>query len=389
MRSILSILAFLMLFSAVVSSAIPTEEITAIRERSLGGDGSVSASDKAVIDKFMRSAIDAMFLNDDPEQVTAIRQQIRRQKGDKDLSMYASAYLDIARNALKTAYEALDSVDPSKKTQITRNLVILTAELNSLLLADFGISQLQNEDVITRYWAVKCIANTVSTSGDAARDNSIVGQLNGEYNIPETATKIYDAVLAMAKQDNAPEIQSLLINFAGAWKDDRSAAILTELARQRISVYQNWSVRNAWVEVPMLKALAGKYQQRQLQAEKGQMAQLFAELYADMMQRWMMGKDVLSPVEKAELIAAIVEVDVNVLPILGLAGGQLKTVLERNGDLQRWFDDQFGTTAKQGELATKLKFTYSSENGNSPSAPPKLGPAPASVTKAPTEAAGQ
>lgn len=379
MRSLLSILVLLTLFTNTAPGAIPTDEISAVRERALAGDGSISASDKAVIDKFLRSAIDAIFLNEDSAEVAQIRQQIRTQKGDQDLSMYASTYLNIIRDHLRTAFDAAGRLQaPQKKRFVTRNLVILVAELRSLLLAEFGLEQLDNPDLITRYWAVKSVAG-----------GAIVSQLNQEVtNIPETATKIFEALQPMVQADNPPEIQVLLINYAGSWNDERAVRMITEITQRRISAYQDWSVKDTWLETPLLKALAAKHPTRQLAAEKAEVARLFAELYSMVVQRWMQGQETLSPVEKGQLISVIVEVDQEVLATLGLPAGRIKSILERGGDLQREFEDLFGSQSRAGELGNRLRFTYTASGGGTTTAPPTLGPPPSQVTQVPNETPG-
>lgn len=389
MRSTVSVFAFLALFTAAAVSATPAEDIAAVRQRAFSGDGNVSESDKAVIDKFLRVSLDAFFLNEDSAQLAEVRRQILAQKGDQDLSMYASTYLGVIRDHLRTAFDAAERLpDPQRKQLVTRNLVILAAELRSLLLAEFGIEHLQSPDVLTRYWAVKSIADTSSTL-PPPDDNSIVGQLNNEVtNIPESATKIYEALMGLVKADNPPQIQVLLINFAGQWKDERAVAMVSEITNRRISAYRDWSVKNTWLEIPLLRALAAKHPTRQLQAEKAEIAKLFAQLYSMVVQRWMLGQETLSPVEKKDLLSVIVEVDQEVFGTLGVPTGRIKSILERGGDLQREFDDLFGTATRAGDLGNRLRFTYG-QNGQSTTAPPKLGPPPAAeVTKAPEEAAG-
>jgi hypothetical protein len=388
MRSFLSVFVFAVLFASVAFSATPTEEITAVRQRSLSGDGSVSASDKAVIEKYLRSAIDAMFLSPDSEQIARTRRQIVAQKGDKDLSMYASTYISTARELLRVAFGALEGVpDLQKRQMVKQHLVILTAELRSLMLAEFGLSYLNDPDLITRYWAVKAVADTVSTSGDAGRDNSVVGQMNDEVaNDPEMATKIYEALSPMAEQDNPPQIDYLLIGYAGRWKDERAGRLLQQIVGKRTAAYQNWTVQNTWLDIPLFRALANWYQMAAA-GEKALFARQFAELYAFAVQRWMLGRDSLAPVEKEQLLSLIVETDQEILPLFGLSAGRIKNIIERGQDLQAEFDNLFGTTTKQGELANKLRFNYGQGNSVS-TAPPKLPPLPAEVTQAAGEDSG-
>ena len=382
MRSMLSIFLFVTLLSTFSYSEIPTEDITAVREKVLAGSGSVSASDKAVIDKFIRSAIDAMFLTDDSAEIAQIRHQIRTQKGDKDLSMFASTYLTSVREYLRTAFEAVERIqNPEKKTNVIRNIVILTAELKSLMLAEFGLNYLQSSDIITRYWAVKAVVSS-----------SIVDQMNTDItNIPETTTLIYEAIEPMVLTVKNPEIQRLLIEYAGGWNDERAVGMLAEIAGRRIEAYQNWTVDNEWLEIPVLKALAGKYQILQLQTDKTRMARLFAELYAMVIQRWMLGQEVLNDAQKQDLVSVMVEIDQSVISDLGLSAGRIKSILERGSGLDREFDDLFGTATRQGELSRKLRFNYGQADGRAVTSPPKLTPPPADLstqTAADTEASG-
>lgn len=176
---------FFVLFSAAASLAVvPTQAITAVRERTEAGTADLTDADKAEINKFIMAALNDIFLSKTSEEMAKTRRQILEQKGTKDLSLYATAYLTIFRDQLKTtAYAAIQRMDdPAQQLMVLRNLMILISELKSLILIEFGLVRAEDSDAVIRYWAVKSLTNP-----------SLVQQLNSEViSDPEAAGRIYE-----------------------------------------------------------------------------------------------------------------------------------------------------------------------------------------------------
>lgn len=94
-------LFFFVLFSIVpVFGVVPTQAITAVRERTEASSAQLSDADKAEINKFILSALNDLFLSKTSEEMAKTRRQIFEQKGTKNLSLYATAYITLLRDQL-------------------------------------------------------------------------------------------------------------------------------------------------------------------------------------------------------------------------------------------------------------------------------------------------
>jgi hypothetical protein len=368
---------FFVLFSAAVSLAVvPTQGITAVRERTEAGTADLTDADKAEINKFIMAALNDIFLSKTSEEMAKTRRQILEQKGTKDLSLYATAYLTIFRDQLKTtAYAAIQRMDdPAQQLMVLRNLMILISELKSLILIEFGLVRAEDSDAVIRYWAVKSLTNP-----------SLVQQLNSEViSDPEAAGRIYEKMQVVIKNEQLPEILVLTAGFGSAWKDNRSAELLGQLTARRIEEYTNCKAQNVWLDGHILSALAEKYLEQKLPEEKTKTARNFARLLAVVMQRWMQneakpaGQKDLSEEATMQLITVMVEAEDRILPRLEITAVGIRKTLERSGSLQPMYDELFGAAGRTGVLPTRLRFDYGKDaEGRTLTAPPTLPPCPA------------
>ncbi len=368
------------LFSAAASLAVvPTQAITAVRERTEAAATELTDADKAEINKFILAALNDIFLSKTSEEMAKTRQQILEQKGTKDLSLYATAYITIFRDQLKTtAYAAIQRMeDPAQQLMVRRNLMILAAELKSLILIELGLDRVEEPDAVIRYWAVKSLTNP-----------SLVQQLNSEtISDPEAAGRIYEKLQVVVQKEGLPEILVLAAGFGSAWKDNRSAELLSQLASRRIEEYKNCKVQNAWLDGHILNALAEKYLEQKLLEEKSKNARSFALLLATVMQRWMQneakpaGQKDLSGEVSAQMITVMVEAEDRILPRMEITAVGIRKTLERAGSLQPMYDELFGAAGRSGILPTRLKFDYGRDaEGRTLTAPPTLPPCPVSQT---------
>jgi hypothetical protein len=371
---------FFVLFSSSISLAVvPTQAITAVRERTEAASAALTDADKAEISKFILSALNDIFLSKTSEEMAKTRRQILEQKGTKELSLYATAYLTIFRDQMKTsAYAAIQRIeDPAQQMMVRRNLMILVSELKSLLLVEFGLDRTEEPDAVIRYWAVKSLTNP-----------SIVQQLNSQTTSdPEAAGKIFEKMQVVAQKEQLPEILVLVAGFGSAWKDNRSAELLGQLAARRIEEYKNCKVQNAWLDGQILNALAEKYLERKLPEEKTKTARSFALLLATVMQRWIQneakpaGQKDLSEDAAAQLITVMVETEDRILPRLEITAVGIRKTLERGGTLQPMYDELFGAPGRSPILTTRLKFDYGKDaEGRTLTTPPSLPPCPVSAS---------
>jgi hypothetical protein len=374
-------LFFFVLFSIVpVFGVVPTQAITAVRERTEASSAQLSDADKAEINKFILSALNDLFLSKTSEEMAKTRRQIFEQKGTKNLSLYATAYITLLRDQLKTsAYADIQRMeDPVQKLMVRRNLIILVSELKSLLLTEFGAAQVEDPDAVIRYWAVKSLTNP-----------SLLQQLNSEVTgDQEAANQIYEKLQTVIKNEQLPEILVLAAEFGSGWKDGRSAELLEQLADRRIAEYTNCKVQNAWLDEHLLNALADKYLEQKLPEEKSKTARRFAQMLAVVMQRWMQNeakpadqKDL--PVDTAsQLVTVMVEAEDRILPRLEITAVGIRKTLERGGSLQPMYDELFGAPGRTSLLPTRLKFDYGRDaEGRTLTAPPILPPCSPSASQ--------
>jgi len=383
MRRVLYML-FCLFAAQAAWAVVPTEAIEAVRQRAESSSSEVSAADKAVIDKFILSALNDIFLSETSDAITQTRRQILEQKGTKGLSLYATAYVTSIREQLRSsAYTYIQQIDdPTRRLMVRRNLMILVAELRSLLLIEFGLGRIEDPDAVIRYWAIKSLA------GDA-----IAAQLNSEVSTdPEAAKKIYQKLQTVIEKEKQPEILNMIAQFGLAWEGTQGTDLQKKLVQQRIQDYQECKTGNEWLDGEILKAIGKKYAQQKLPEDKATSARSFAELFSVVMQRWIQNdsnggnKKILSDASVFQLISVMVEIEERVLPSMGITGVGLKRDLEGKRSLQTVYEQLFGSSTRKGIVQTRLGFEYQSST-EGVDGPPKLQPCPG-TTKQETDEGG-
>lgn len=357
----------LLVLAPVVPAVVSTEEIAAVRARAETAS-ELSEQDKTGIDKFLLSALNGIFLAEKSEEMVKTRRQIVEQKGTKPLSLYATTYLTVLRDRLGTSAQAIDRIeDPARRQMVRRNLAILTAELQSVILVDFGVQWAQDPDPVVRYWAIKSIADPV-----------IAQQLDSEITAnPEAAQKIFETLQTVIQNEPLQEVLALTAGFSAAWQDARSAQLLERLTARRLEDYNHCREKTAWLDNRILRALAEKYAAQKLAEEKTAAGRRFASLLAVVMQRWIQneaaGGKGLSEEARSQLITTLVETEDRLLPKLEIVAPGIRRALERGGDLQPVYEDLMGTTSRRGTLATRLGIDFGRDSeGRTLTIPPTL-----------------
>ena len=349
--------------------AIPTDEIAAVRQNLSGGGVTLTDSDRAVIDRFWRIALDAMLLSEDPARLVSIRRQVQEEKGTEPLSFYATGYIQAGRTHLQTAFETVAGWGTSnKKILLERNLVILTAQLQSPLLAELGLERLSHADEVVRYWAIKSVASTAlaqqltdTATGDDVLTGTILKSL-AERVGPEPSLEILRNIVVFAAMINREEARGILLSAA----------------QRRISAYMSWNVDNEQFDAVLLKAMGQIVLAERESEGRSAMARRFAELFSLVFQRYLADPSPLTEEQKRALLNVIAEVDSQILTrVMGVQQtGIIRAINRPTGGLDREYEMFFGNEMRAGELGTRLKFDYGkTTDGKAISAPPKL-PAP-------------
>ena len=355
--------------------AVPADEIAALRQQAQSSGVALTESERGVIDKFWRVAMDAILLSEDPAQLVSIRRQIQQEKGPESLSLYATAYLQAGRANLKTAFETVAKWDASeKKTLLERNLIILTAQLESPLLVELGLERLAHPDDVVRYWAVKAVAGqgvalqlTASTTGDEVLTGTVLKALAERVSV-EPSTDILRTIVTFAAMVNRAEARDILI----------------AVAQRRVNAYMDWTVENEPFDAVLLKAMGQVVlANRDSDAYKG-VSRQFAELFSLVFQRYLANPTVLKDEQKNAMLTVIAEVDDQILTkVMGTPQTGILRAIQRRTGLDREYETFFGNAMQAGELATRLKFDYGKDaNGKTKTAPPKLSAPPQKVAPA-------
>lgn len=353
--------------------AVPTDEISSLRQRVQAEGVALTEADKAVIDKFWRIALDAMLLSEDPTQLVMIRRQIQQEKGPESLSLYATGYIQSGRAHLQTAFETVSGWEASpKKTLMERNLIILSAQLESPLLVELGLARLAHSDDVVRYWAVKTIAGTAvaqqltdATSGD-----------------PVLTEKILKTLTERVPVEPSLDVLRNIITFAAMVNRDEARNILIAAAQRRVKAYLEWNVQDEECDAVLLKTMGQIVLAERESETRATMTRGFAELFSMVIQRYMANPSPLTDEQKKATLTVIAEVDNQILTkVLGVAQTALLRAIQRGTGLDREYETLFGSDQRAGELQTRLKFDYGkTADGKAKTAPPKLPAPPASVS---------
>lgn len=346
--------------------AVPADEVGRLRQRLSSPGQTVTEADRGVIDRFWRIALDAMLLSEEPAQLVSIRRQLQQEKGSEPLSPYATAYIQIGSDHLTSAFEAIGRwADTERKTLMARNVMILTAQLESIALADIGLERLDHPDEVVRYWAVKAVAN----SGVARQ-------------LPTAAAATAEGVLtALAERvaiEPSTEILRVIVTFAAMVDHDRAREIMMAAVQRRIDVYMNWSVKNESFEAVLLTVMGQVVLAEQNATRRAAMARRFAELFSMVFQRFLADPSPLTDGQRQALLNVIVEVDNQILSrMLGQQTAILRAIQRPTGGLDREYEGIFGSEVGAGLLAVRLGFDYGrAPDGRAIHAPPKLPPPP-------------
>ena len=122
----------------------------------------------------------------------------------------------------------------------------------------------------------------------------------------------------------------------------------------------------------MLRLLAADILASTSEQNKHQVSAVFAQMYSYVMQRYILGADVLSTKSKTQLASVVVEIEQNILEsLLGKAQSTIKDAVESSSSgnyfaLEREEQALLGSTARAGELALALGFNYGTDSAGQP-----------------------
>lgn len=346
--------------------AVDTELIDVLHQRT-SDSGSLTAGDVETIDIFWDEATEEMLVSDDYSEVVTIRTTLSAHRGTNELSQYTSSYITSAQKYLDSAFDEVKGWDQSPlKRHIERNLLILVAELQSTELADFALDRLENDNSLVRYWAVKALTDPKVVSQLAAGSNS------------ELADRIIQQFYKLAQKENQPVILNIIAAFAAKMDQPEAEQILLTVVNRRTEAYKNWTVENEISDATLLILLGNEITLRSGE-QKITLLRKFAQLYSFVMQRYIVGAEVLEDDSKYQLVSVMVEVEQVVLSrLLDMSRSGIKRAIEKKdlSVLQREYDNLLGSTVRVGELGRELNFDYGKSSSGRPITAPQKLPSP-------------
>jgi len=363
-----------------VAESVSTKRIDTVRKKALLNKEILEDADFEVIDAFWADALAEILMLDDFSEIVNIRSQIFARRGPAEPSQYSVGFITSGQKHLTAAFDEVQNWETDqRKAWIERNLIILTAQLESAELLELGMRMIGHQNGTVRYWAVKALTN-----------QGIIRQLNSEASSDtELSTRIARQLETTAEKETHPEILSLIAAFAGQVNGTHAKQLLTKIVDLRTSAYENWTVKYELMDAKLLRLLGNEILSQASQPNKAANSRRFAQLYSYAMQRFILGANVLSDVSKQQLASVLVEVEQSVLDrLLGRSQYSIRTVVEKiltrkTGEqknystLEAEHDSLLGTAARKGDLPAALNFDYGKNpDGSAVTAPKKLGPPP-------------
>lgn len=362
----------LMLFLASSLNAVETSSIEAIRRNSKDSGSKLSESDISQISGFWDAALDEMLLADTSVGMVDVRRQLEGLKGEDNLSYYSDAYAAQAAKSIEAAFKDSDRFDDEKQKELVqRNLMILMGNLESLKLVPLALEHFGAKDVVIRYWAFKAVTQP-----------AVIQQLISGVTADEALVlRILDAFKEHIDTESQSEIISRAVNFCVVIDNARAREILQQVKDIRVKTYQNWTVIDCSVDVRLLTAL-GNIAAAQADAKiKSDFGRMFSELFALVMQRYILDFEDDPDGILDQLGNVIVMIDQGVLEkVMGIRTGILQAMKSRNitiTNLKREYETLFGDRRRSGQLGTMFQFSYGTDDTGKPiTSPPVLPPRP-------------
>ena len=355
-------------FSAANLFAADSEAINKVRNSV--GTAKLSSDDVLVVKDFVSECVRQMLLAEDISQVSQIRSTISAQKGTRQ-SPYTIEFASAVKNTLDKSFRQIATLEQGpRRTHLELNLVVLAAEVGDTRLADFGFKMMDHDNSAIQYWAIKTIANP-----QVAKQLSSIATADSELK-----AKIITALSRSVKRGLYPSSLALVIKFIEELgpKDQDTSDLLHQIANRRIAEYEKWTVKYELLDRDLLKQLTRCTTAAGSTSKRALCARTFAQLYSFVIQRYLIGQEILSPTSKEQLVTVMVDTEsYSIGPGRFLDRAQaairLAVMKKKFQNLKREHDMLFGTANKPGRLAGDLKFNYGTgKTGNPITAPKKL-----------------
>jgi hypothetical protein len=161
--------------------------------------------------------------------------------------------------------------------------------------------------MVIRYWVVHCLTNP-----------AIVKQLNSSPNSEPVSAREIVEQLSEIVGSSSPEIIVQIAQFAASINIPQGDELLCQVADERIKEYADWTVKHELYDITILKLLAGKIPPASTELNtpgtsatnsNPAIARCFAQLFSDVMERYIKGQEILNSTQKQNLASVLVETE--------------------------------------------------------------------------------
>lgn len=355
--------AFFILFSSI-SLALETRAIDDIRKKDVLND-----TDQKAVGAFIEAGIEELFNTEDFSAVSSLRQAIVSRKAglnETSAQQYKTAFDSTAVESFTKAFGRLDKVqNQAQAFSIRLNLLLLISELSDARLVNLAIDNIKSKSSAIRYAAAKCLSSP-----------DIIKQLNSATSADiQLAQKAISALNEIMKNETDGSVLVEIITFTSEINGNESENLILEIAKDRISKYENATVSNDYIEAAVLKALYAKSLKASSDSVKNDLMAAFGQLYSYVIQQYAIKDANLSETRKGQVVDVIVGVENDLVSqILGSKAGSLKKAIERDdmAALMTAHDSLLGSSNGKGMIASAVDFYYSIEGENKVYMPKKL-----------------
>jgi len=355
---------FLVLVVYPGSGAVNTREIDTVRNK-----GVLDSSDMQIIDDFVGEAVRELVMTRDFTSIAQTRSVILARISSKKSSaqaQYTEQFSESAHKYISSGFEQARQLEPEdRKFKTTLNLLILVDGLEDVRLADLALGLIRDKNTVIRYWAVhsvttpgftKNLNSTIATNSQLAR--RIVEQLQG---------------LVESGEGRSPDMLAFAAEFAAEVDIPQGEDLLVQIADKRIKKYADWTVNYELFDNAVLRLLHKKISSGAL--NRAAAARRFGQLYSYVIQRYVKGRDFLSPTRKHQLASVLIETEKSCISkLLSVPQTVIKRSVERDDYTRLLLEHSklLGDTTRAGLLPLKLNFDY----GRNPDGTGRTAPIP-------------
>jgi len=326
--------------------------IEAVRSRTDVSKMSLSSADEAVVDAFIRDGLTQLFMEEDPWRAVDLREAVLAQKGSSAPSPYSTFFADTLAKHLRLAFEDASRLqDVGHRRRFRLHLIVLAGMLQRTEMVPLGLERVGDSDPTVQYWAVKSVTNPVVAAqltsqavGDADLLRSVVASLKEVVN---------ESVL--------PETLRMMVEFANGIATPEARDLVSNIAELRISQYANWTVRYELMDAMVLTGLGKQILAESDDARRAGLLRRFAQLYSYVIERFALGQDFLSEVQKRQLVSVIAETENGAITgMLNRPHDQIRKAVDSGKvsaiDAERQL--LLGGPSQRGQLAAIRSYDY-------------------------------